>query len=172
MITSVFAALLLAVESAPLPTVQTCPPALVAGLEQLYQWHQRREAGRPDFTPVARLFTSSLLSDLRRAYALEPGRDGRFVDFDLFSGTQVSTFGASIEGCRSLDARLMEVSVMVQVGLRGRPSEAPQHLLYRVQRNPSTSSAWRIDDITYPGSAPFHLRSFLQRLLQPASPGG
>ncbi|MFM7394081.1 MAG: hypothetical protein ACKO22_06905, partial [Cyanobium sp.] len=46
----------------------------------------------------AHLFTPALSGQIQRALALTPA-DGRFVDINIFHGTQVSTFGAQVLGC-------------------------------------------------------------------------
>ena len=51
----------------------------------------------------------------------------------------------------------------MDTGLRGRSSEQPQQLEYRmVQRD----GRWRIADIHYPGEPGFSLSSFLNSLLK------
>jgi hypothetical protein len=100
-----------------------------------------------DITSQQGRFTDGLYQKLRRAYGLDPA-SGRYVDFDLFSGTQVSTFGAK-----------------VQAGLRNRPSEAPQRLRYQLVRGPA--GTWKIADIVYPHPAGFRLSSYLAELLTP-----
>ena len=168
---SVIAALLLAVPAASSLPFQQCPAPLKQRLDRLYQWQVSRQnvPGPTDLTPVASLLSPPLLNALKSAYALTPSRDGRFVDFDVFSGTQVSTFGASVDGCRALSETSMQARVLVRVGLRGRASETPQVLLFQMQKSPMPMGAWLIDDITYPGQPTFHLRGFLTRLLRPSS---
>ena len=99
----------------------------------------------------------------QQGFALTPERDSRFVDFDVFSGTQVMTFGARVSGCSRLKAGRINAQVSVDTGLRGRSSGRPQQLEYRmVQRD----GRWRIADIHYPGESGFSLSSFLSSLLK------
>ena len=172
----VIAALLAAVPAASSLPYRPCPAPLKQRLETLYRWQVSRQnaPGPTDLTPVAGLLSPSLHTMLESAYELTPSRDGRFVDFDVFSGTQVSTFGASVDGCRALSETAMQARVSVWVGLRGRASDTPQVLLFRMQTSPMPKSpvptgTWLIDDITYPGQPTFHLRGFLTQLLRPSS---
>ncbi|WP_255110346.1 hypothetical protein [Synechococcus sp. RedBA-s] len=141
-----------------------CPASVVDQLDGLYRWQVARqdERGPIDLSSQRGRFTPGLDQQLRAAHQLNPA-DGRFVDFDVFSGTQVRTFGARVLGCAPADQGGLEARVAVQVGLGKRPADAPVLLRYRLVAGPS--GAWRIADITYPGEPAFRLSSFLSELL-------
>ncbi len=155
-----------AAAAAPVP----CPAPLVAQIDGLYRWQVARQdvPGPIDLSSQAGRFTPALARQLRAAFRLDPVADGRFVDFDVFSGTQVGTFGARVLGCKPLQGGDLEALVAVQAGLRNRPAEAPQQLRYRMR--PGPGGTWRIADIHYPGNPGFRLSSFLADLLKPPRP--
>lgn len=82
-----------------------CPEGVVDQLDGLYRWQVQRMDGNEDpvqaFASQRQRFTPSLFELLLQAKELTPMRDGRFLDFDVFSNTQVSTFGATVKGCRA-----------------------------------------------------------------------
>ena len=90
-------------------TAGPCPEGVVNQLDGLYRWQVQRMETRED--PVAALssqrqrFTPSLFELLLQARALQPMRDGRFLAFDVFSNTQVATFGAKVISCRAEQSR-------------------------------------------------------------------
>ena len=154
--------LLLAAAIAP------CPAPVKAQLDGLYRWQVAgQDLRRPlEMASQKGRFTDELYQELRRAYALDPA-SGRFVDWDLFSGTQVYTFGAKVLGCNALPGAVMEALVAVQAGLRNRLSEAPQQLRYQLVMDPF--GTWKIADIVYPANSGYNRRltSFLAELLDP-----
>ncbi|MDM7953499.1 MAG: hypothetical protein QUV07_09850 [Cyanobium sp. CZS 25K] len=143
-----------------------CPAPVKAQLDGLYRWHVAGQdlSGPIELKSQQSRFTPGLYQKLRRAYGLDPA-SGRFVDFDLFSGTQVGTFGAKVLGCNALPSGGLEARVAVQAGLRNRPLEAPQLLRYQLVRGPGGS--WKIADIVYSDPAGFRLSSYLNELLAP-----
>jgi hypothetical protein len=146
--------------------LSSCPAPVKAQLDGLYRWQVTRQ-GRPgaiDISSQQGRFSAGLSRKLRRAYGLDPA-SGRFVDFDLFSGTQVTTFGARVLGCTATPGGGLEARVAVQAGLRHRPLEAPQLLRYQLVRGPAGS--WKIADIVYAHPAGFRLSSYLAELLGP-----
>ena len=144
--------------------IAPCPAPVKAQLDGLYRWQvARQELRNPlEITSQKGRFTDELYQKLRRAYALDPA-SGRYVDFDLFSGTQVHTFGAKVLGCTALPGGVMEALVAVQAGLRNRLSEAPQQLRYQLIMDPV--GTWKIADIVYPDPPGSRLTSFLAELL-------
>ena len=152
--------LMLAVAIAP------CPVPVKVQLDGLYRWQVARQElrGPLEIASQKGRFTDELYQKLRRAYALDPA-SGRYVDFDLFSGTQVHTFGAKVLGCTALSGGVMEALVAVQAGLLNRPSEAPQQLRYQLVIDPF--GTWKIADIIYPANSGYNRRltSFLAELL-------
>lgn len=143
-----------------------CPAAVKAQLDGLYRWQVARQdlRGPIELKSQQSRFTPGLYRQLRRAYGLDPA-SGSFVDFDLFSGTQVSTFGAEVLGCTATPGGGLEARVAVQAGLRNRPLKAPQLLRYQLVRGPAGS--WKIADIVYAHPAGFRLSSYLDKLLAP-----
>ena len=143
-----------------------CPAAVKAQLDGLYRWQVARQdlSGPIELKSQQSRFTPGLYRQLRRVYGLDPA-SGSFVDFDLFSGTQVSTFGAEVLGCTATPGGGLEARVAVQAGLRNRPLEAPQLLRYQLVRGPAGS--WKIADIVYAHPAGFRLSSYLDELLAP-----
>ena len=154
--------LLLAVAIAP------CPVPVKVQLDGLYRWQVARQElrGPLEIASQKGRFTDELYQKLRRAYALDPA-SGRYVDWDLFSYTQVRTFGAKVLGCTALSGGVMEALVAVQAGLLNRPSEAPQQLRYQLVIDPF--GTWKIADIIYPANSGYNRRltSFLAELLDP-----
>lgn len=146
-------------------TALACPPSVRAQIDGLYRWQLERQErpGPITITGQRQRFTPQLFDLLERAYALTPA-DGRFVDFDLFSGTQVNTYGATLEHCSWERRGRLSVRVAVWAGLRGRAAEQPQQLRYVFRLSPS--DGWRIADIVYPGEPSFRLSTYLRQLLQ------
>ncbi len=150
-------------------TAGPCPEGVVNQLDGLYRWQVQRMETRED--PVAALssqrqrFTPSLFELLLQARALQPMRDGRFLDFDVFSNTQVATFGAKVIGCSAEQRDRVQAEVDVEAGLTGRPSGTPRRLVYEMHRY--SKNIWRINNITYLDKPGFQLRPFLQKLLNP-----
>ncbi|WP_254967619.1 DUF3828 domain-containing protein [Cyanobium sp. CH-040] len=142
-----------------------CPAALTAQIDGLYRWQVARQdaSGAIDLTSQRERFTPALYQQLDDAFRLSPA-DGRFVDSDVFSGTQVRTFGARVLGCAPAGQDSLEAQVSVEVGLLNRPSGTPVQLRYRMQ--PTGTGAWRIADISYPGEPGFTLTRFLSELLE------
>ncbi|MGC5197080.1 hypothetical protein [Aphanothece microscopica] len=140
-----------------------CPAAAVAQIDGLYRWHLARQHARGpvDLTSQSARFTPELLEQLQAAYRLGPA-DGGFVDFDVFSGTQVSTFGARVLRCAPAADGRLEALVAVQAGLRNHPREEPVPLHYLLQA--AAGGRWLIADITYPGEPGFRLSAFLSEL--------
>jgi hypothetical protein len=143
-----------------------CPAAVRAQVDELYRWQLARQeqSGVMSIASQRERFTPQLFSLLERAYALTPA-DGRFVDFDPFSGTQVNTFGAALRDCRFDQQGVLTLRVAVQAGLRGRTAEPAQQLLYRFQHTPA--EGWRIADIDYLQEPSFRLSTVLKELLEP-----
>ena len=152
-------------------TTGTCPAGVVNQLDGLYRWHVQSQQGRIDqIKPIStqrQRFTPSLFELLLQAYKLRPTSDGRFLDFDVFSGTQVRTFGATVIGCSAQKARSIQAGVRVDVGLRDKPSGIPRGLLYEM--NKGSKGSWRINNINYLDDGRVSLRHYLQDLLNPAS---
>ena len=131
-----------------------CPPAVRAQMDGLYRWQLARQerSGSIAIASQRERFTPQLFSLLERAYALTPA-DGRFVDFDPFSGTQVSTLGAELQECRP-----------DQAGLQGRSGEPAQLLGFVLAQ--TLQEGWRIADIVYLQEPSFRLSTYLKELLE------
>lgn len=145
-----------------------CPASAVAVLDGLYRWHiaKQNDSGPMLLISQRERFTPELYSQLVQAAALRPGDGEMFLDFDVFSGTQVGTHGASVSSCRSVGPDL-EAQVTVLVGLRKREEPQPVVLQYRLVADPTGS--WRIADITYRDEPPFRLSEHLGKMLKPKS---
>ena len=145
-----------------------CPKGVVDQLDGLYRWQvQRMEQPGDAVKALAtqrQRFTPSLFELLMEARQLTPSPDGRYLDFDVFSNTQVSTFGARVTGCSAEIGNSIRARVDVQAGLRGRSGEPPRKLLYEMNRD--STGNWRINDITYLNERVFQLRPFLQQLIR------
>ena len=169
---SLLAASLIAVQApaTKAPLNLACSTAVRQQLDGLYRWQVQR-MNQPD-GPTATLssqrerFTTELFILLMKARQLTPTRDGRFLDFDVFSNTQVRTFGAVVTGCNAARDNSIRAAVEVQVGLRNRASETPRRLEYDLKRD--STGQWRIDAITYRDEPVFQLRPFLDKLLNPS----
>ena len=145
-----------------------CPKGVVDQLDGLYRWQVQRMDQRGDAVKALatqrQRFTASLFELLMEARQLRPTRDGRYLDFDVFSNTQVMTFGARVSGCSAEIGNSIQATVNVQAGLRGRSGEPPRKLLYELNRD--SSGSWRINDITYLNERVFQLKPFLQQLIK------
>ena len=145
-----------------------CPKGVIAQIDGLYQWHVKPFDDNEDpdkaFSSQRQRFTPSLFKLLLEARQLTPARDGRFLDFDVFSNTQVATYGAKVTGCSAEKGNSIQAEVAVDVGLRGQSSGTPRRLLYELN---NSKGGWRINNITYLDAKVFELRSFLQKLVHP-----
>ncbi len=162
--------LALPLAAAATPAAVPCPPAAVALIDGLYRWHVARQNDTGPMLLISQRdrFTPELYSQLARALAMTPS-DGGFVDFDVFSGSQVGTYGARVRSCQAAGTDL-EALVAVQIGLRGRPDPTP--MLLRYQLRPSSGGSWRIADIVYPETPSLRLSTFLEGLLKPTTRQG
>jgi len=141
--------------------VVPCPAAATAQLDGFYGWFLASgDRVRTDFASQQERFTPALFKSLSTAFALQP-QDGRFVDFDPFSNTQVSSFGHHIAGCRRDAGGNLVMRVEVLAGLRRSGAEA-QRLDYVLE---SDGLNWRIADIDYRGESTFRLSAYLRSLL-------
>jgi hypothetical protein len=151
-----------ATAAAPLPKSVPCPAAATAQLDGFYNWFlATKDRGRSQFQSQKQRFSPELYRELRAAFALQPA-DGRFVDFDPFSNSQVGSYGHRIAGCQWNGDGLLLMRVEVLAGL-GPSRTSPVPLDYVL--SPSSQS-WRITDIRYRGEVNFSLRSYLQGLLK------
>ena len=159
----------------PVPLNLACPTAVRQQLDGLYRWQVQR-MDQPDgaastLSSQRERFTPELFLLLIEARQLTPTKDGRFLDFDVFSNTQALTFGALVAGCSAVRRNSIHAAVEVQVGLRHRASESPRRLEYNLQsdstgqRRGEWRGQWRIDAITYRDEPVFQLRTFLNKLL-------
>ena len=146
-----------------------CPDEVQQQLDGLYQWQVQR-MDQPN-SPAAAIssqserFSPHLFSLLTQAWELTPSKDGRYLDFDVFSNTQVRTFSAVITGCSAAQGNNILAAVEVQAGLRKRPSETPRRLEYELKRD--CTGQWKIVEITYRNERVFHLRPYLEKLVNP-----
>ena len=146
-----------------------CPGGVMVQLNGLYQWQLARQnsGSRGDLALVRQRFTPSLFALLQRAWDLDPQVDGAYLDFDVFSGTQMNTYGAGVQRCQVLGVNLVNARVAVALGRGGRRDPSPSLLDYRMVRN---GSGWRISEITYLSNGQSHtLTSSLSNLLRAAS---
>ena len=145
-----------------------CPQGVINQLDGLYHWQVQRMDQRGDAVKALatqrQRFTPSLFELLMEARQLTPTRDGRYLDFDVFSNTQVMTFGATVTGCSAEIENSIQAKVNVSAGLRGRTGEPPRKLLYEL--NKGSTGNWRINDITYLNERVFQLKPFLQQLIK------
>jgi hypothetical protein len=151
-----------ATTAAPLQNMVPCPAAATAQLDGFYRWFlTTKDGGRSQLQSQKQRFSPELYRELRAAFALQPA-DGRFVDFDPFSNSQVGSYGHRIAGCQWNGDGLLLMRVEVFAGL-GSSRTSPLPLDYVL--SPSGQS-WPITDIRYPGEVNFSLRSNLQGLLK------
>lgn len=139
-----------------------CPAAATAQLDGFYRWFLASgDQVRSDFASQKSRFTPSLFKTLRAAFSLQP-QDGRFVDFDPFSNTQVSSYGHRVAGCRRDSGGSLVMRVEVLAGLR-RSGAQVQNLDYVLKPH---DKSWRIADIVYGGESSFRLSDYLRTLLE------
>ena len=152
--------------AAPAP----CPPGVKAQLQGLYAWQvaRQQQSGRGELASQLKRFTPALYRQLQWAWQLDPRVDGAYLDFDVFSDTQMETYGATVQVCHRLSPQKVEASVAVEWGRGGRAVEAPQVLSYALLWD---GSSWRISDITYRKGQndSSTLTDFLKRLRQAVS---
>lgn len=145
----------------PQPKSIACPPAATSQVDGFYRWFLATQDPRQSFPSQRQRFTPELYRQLRAGFALQPS-DGRFVDFDPFSNTQVMSYGHRIACCRQEANGLLVMRVDVRAGLS--PARASNQQLDYVLT--PTGNSWRIGDIRYPGEASFSMRQFLEGLLK------
>lgn len=87
-------------------------------------------------------------------------RDGRFLDFDLFSNTQAETFAVKVTGCCAMEGNRIQSELDVEFGLIARCSVIPRRLLYEMNR--TSKGNWRINSINYLCDSNFKLKPYLQ----------
>ena len=168
---SLLAASLIAMEAPATPASKllVCPEGVRHQLDELYRWQVWRmdQPNSPETALSSQRdrFTPTLFNLLLQARELTPTRDGRFLDFDVFSNTQVRTFSAVVVGCSDARQNTIQARVNVQAGLRNRASASPRRLLYTLNRD--SNGIWRISEITYLDGQRFQLKPYLQKLLQP-----
>jgi hypothetical protein len=147
--------------AAPLQRPVPGPPGATAQLDGFYRWFLVSKDGRSKFQSQRQRFTPELYQELRAGFALQPV-DGRFVDFDPFSNTQVASYGHRIAACHRDASGLLLMRVEVLAGLG--PSRATYQPVDYVLT--ADGGYWRIADIRYPGEVSFSLREYLQKLLK------
>ncbi len=146
-----------------------CPEAVRQQLHGLYRWQVQRmdqpEPAATQFSSQRDRFTPALFNLLLQARELTPKRDGRHLDFDVFSNTQARTFGAVVTGCSAAQGNSIEAAVDVQFGLGSRASDIPRQLIYTLKCD--SAGHWRIAEITYRNEREFQLTAYLESLLDP-----
>lgn len=157
---------LLAAGTASPPPAEACPAGVVEQLNGLYAWQVARQdaPGRGDLDAQSQRFTADLFAPLKQAWDLDPRTDGAYLDFDVFSGTQMATYGAEVRRCQSLTPDQIDAEVAVAWGRGGQPVPTPSLLDYRMVRE---HDRWRISEITYRSAdEPYTLSSTLTNLLK------
>jgi len=147
-----------------------CPDGVVELLNGLYAWQVARQdaPGRGDLVEQSQRFTASLFDQLKQAWALDPRIDGAYLGFDVFSGTQMATYGADVLRCQSHTPDQIDAEVAVAWGRGGQPAPTPSLLEYRMVRE--DDDRWRISEITYRSNEePYTLSSTLTNLLKVVS---
>ena len=166
------AANLMAVE-APRPDSKLnleCPNGVLQQLDGLYRWQVQRmdqaDGPSPALASQRDRFTPGLFTLLLEASQLSLTEHGRYLDFDVFSNTQVRTFGAMVSGCSAVNGSSIQAAVDVQAGLRQQASAAPsRQLIYNLKLN--CKGQWQINEITYRNERVFQLRPYLEALVNP-----
>ena len=164
-----FAATLLATGGASSVPADGCPQGVLEQLNGLYAWQVARQdaPGRGDLVAQRPRFTAALFDQLKQAWDLDPRTDGAYLGFDVFSGTQMATYGAQVRRCQTLTPHQIDAEVAVAWGRGGQPAPTPSLLEYRMVRE---NDRWRISEITYRSAEePYTLSSSLTNILQAAS---
>lgn len=162
-----------------------CPPQVNTQLNTLYDWHIQRNLESyedPDIDREPReelilsqqdRFTPSLFQLLYQGLKRKQSPDG-WIDFDVFSNSQVNTVAAKVVGCSDVEKDKIFANVDVSVSLHPERSPGPpSRLLYEMKKGKAGS--WLINNITYLTNDEltplrgFQLRSFLQELNNPSS---
>lgn len=165
-------------------TSATCPPQVNTQLNSLYDWHIQRNLKSyedPDIDREPReelilsqqdRFTPSLFQLLYQGLKRKQGPDG-WIDFDVFSNSQVNTVAAKVVGCSDVERNKILAAVDVSVSLHPERSPGPpSRLLYEMKKDKAGS--WLINNITYLTNDDltplrgFQLKSFLQELKNPS----
>jgi len=144
-----------------------CPIGVRQQLEGLYRWQVQR-MDQPDgptmtLSSQRNRFTPELFNLLMKAGRLTPMKDGRHLDFDVFSNTQVRTFAAVVTGCSAVRGNSIQAAVEVVAGLRKPANGNPRHLVFELRRN--SLGQWLIAEVTYRDEQMFQLRPLLETLL-------
>ena len=91
------------------------------------------------FSEWRRALPRSRISPASTSTSKHHCRDGRFLeidlDFDLFSNTQVTTFGAKVSGCRAEKVNSLQTEVDGEGGLSGRSNGTPRRLPYEMNQD-------------------------------------
>ena len=132
-----------------------CPTGVRQQLDGLYRWQVQR-MNQPD-GPTATLssqrdrFTPELFNLLMEAWQLTPTTDGRYLDFDVFSNTQVRTFEAVVTGCNTAQGNGIEAAVEVSslIGELGGLS-ALAHQLLLLSLSTGSPTKYTVYDYGYP----------------------
>jgi hypothetical protein len=129
---------------------QDSPQAVV---NEFYQWYLKTESVTRQFSQQKAAFDPELYTQLVQAWAKQPGQDAEFVDFDVFSGTQVGMVKAVVRSVKQpwqdhtaeVDMDLYEGRLrngqMVQVGDKA--------VTVKVLMEKKENTAWRIRNLVY-----------------------
>jgi Protein of unknown function (DUF3828) len=145
-------------------SAQTASPQTV--VNQFYQWFLTTESIQENFVQQQAAFTPELYDQLVTAWQKRPRADTKFVDFDVFSGTQVDMAKATVRSTiqttpnsnAEVDIDLFEGRI--RNGTRVQVSNTP--IPIKVILEKKDSEPWRIRNIIYPRMSWDNLMSILQ----------
>jgi Protein of unknown function (DUF3828) len=142
----------------PTALAQTAPQTTV---DRFYQWYLMNDRVSDKISQQKAVFTPELYDQLVQAWAKQPGKDSEFVDFDVFSGTQVRTVKAVVKSTRQpFPNETAEVDVDLYEGRRG-TSTTNKPITVKVLLSRKDGS-WHIRNLVYPDSDWANLMSILK----------
>jgi len=111
---------------------------------QFYQWYVKdQDRLRERISQQRDSFDPALYQQLTQAFQKQPS-DGQFLDFDPFSGTQVSSYKATVRNVQKTSNTKADVNIDVYAGLRSPGKPVPIRVVV-VQQN----DRWRINNLVY-----------------------
>lgn len=117
-----------------------------AVVQQFYQWYLQNQRGvREQINQQRSAFTPQFYQQLAKAFQKQP-HDGKWLDVDPFSNTQVSAYRFVVKSVRLSPGnnRSAEVDIEVYAGLR--PPGKPVPIKVLVER---TGDRWQIRNLVY-----------------------
>ncbi|MCS6812309.1 MAG: YbjP/YqhG family protein, partial [Cyanobacteria bacterium] len=113
-------------------------------VQQFYQWYlQNQSRARERINQQRSAFTPQFYQQLTQAFQKQPG-DGKWLDFDPFSNTQVSAYRFVVKSVRLSPQNNRSAEVNIEVYADLRPPGRPVPIKVLVDR---TGDRWQIRNL-------------------------